>query len=259
MRKLLPLLLLLCFCSPAFAQDSTQTARRVVVGVTNEGVTGTTANRLAKLTGAPSKAIIVATTDTEGTIGVVVSNGATSGLATIQTAGLVNCDFDAATVAGDYVSISSTTAGKCHDAGATRPTTGQIIGRALSTNDASGTYQLVLALGTGTPATALADPGGNGYVVRTGAGVTAARMLTGTTIYLTNTNGDGSVGNPVFNIGANVAATDRTNTFGAFVQTFQGGANHLIVDPTDTSKKFQFDVSNVSTATTRTMNVPNAN
>ena len=138
---------LLCSSAPAFAQDSTQTARRVVVGVTNEGVTGTTANRLAKLTGAPSKAIIVATTDTEGTIGVVVSNGATSGLATIQTAGLVNCDFDAATVAGDYVSISSTTAGKCHDAGATRPTTGQIIGRALSTNGASGTYQLVLASG----------------------------------------------------------------------------------------------------------------
>src|SRR5205085_7001366 len=108
MRKLLPLLLLLCFCSYAFAQDSTQTARRVVVGVTNEGVTGTTANRLAKLTGAPSKAIIVSDGDTDGAIGVVVSNGSTSGAATVQVAGLVNCVFDNATAAHDYVTIAAT-------------------------------------------------------------------------------------------------------------------------------------------------------
>ena len=58
---------------------------------------------------------------------------------------------------------------------------------------------------------------------------------------------------------ANTVYNDQANTFGAFVQTFQGGANHLIVDPTDTTKKFQFDVSNVATATTRTVNIPNAN
>jgi hypothetical protein len=52
---------------------------------------------------------------------------------------------------------------------------------------------------------------------------------------------------------------DQTNTFGAFVQTFQGGANHLIADPSDTTKKFQFDVSNVAPSTTRTLNIPNAN
>ncbi len=53
--------------------------------------------------------------------------------------------------------------------------------------------------------------------------------------------------------------TDQANTFGAFVQTFQAGVNHLLVDPTDTTKKFQFDASNIATATTRTINVPNAN
>jgi hypothetical protein len=52
---------------------------------------------------------------------------------------------------------------------------------------------------------------------------------------------------------------DQANTFGNFVQTFQAGANHLLVDPTDTTKKFQFDVSNIATATTRTVNIPNAN
>src|SRR5437763_5717838 len=121
---LLPLLSLLFLCAHAFAQDSTQTARRVVVGITNDTVTGTTVNRLAKLTGAPSKAIISATTDTDGVIGIVVSNAGTTGVATIQTAGQVGsggaggCDFDGATTSGHYVSLSSTVAGKCHDAGA---------------------------------------------------------------------------------------------------------------------------------------------
>ncbi len=58
---------------------------------------------------------------------------------------------------------------------------------------------------------------------------------------------------------ANTVYTDQANTFGAFIQTFQAGANYLLVDPTDTTKKFQFDASNISTATTRTVNVPNAN
>jgi hypothetical protein len=52
---------------------------------------------------------------------------------------------------------------------------------------------------------------------------------------------------------------DQANTFGAFAQIFQGGANFSLVDPTDTTKKLQFDISGVSTGTTRTMTVPNAN
>src|SRR5213078_2984817 len=55
------------------------------------------------------------------------------------------CDFDGATTAGNYVQISSTTAGKCHDAGATFPTSGgQVVGRVFSTNGAGGTYGMVL-------------------------------------------------------------------------------------------------------------------
>ena len=60
-------------------------------------------------------------------------------------------------------------------------------------------------------------------------------------------------------LSANVALTTRANTFGAFVQTFQAGANFRLVDPTDTTKIAQFDLSNIATATTRTINVPNAN
>src|SRR5439155_1177680 len=41
--------------------------------------------------------------------------------------------------------ISSTTAGDCHDAGSTFPTSGgQVLGRVLSTNGAGGTYAMVL-------------------------------------------------------------------------------------------------------------------
>src|SRR5205085_11887523 len=43
MKKLFPLFLVLLLAIATRAQDSTQTARRVVVGVTNDAVTGTTA------------------------------------------------------------------------------------------------------------------------------------------------------------------------------------------------------------------------
>ena len=60
-------------------------------------------------------------------------------------------------------------------------------------------------------------------------------------------------------IPATAVYTDQVNTFGAFAQTFQGGTNFSITDTTDLTKKVQFDVSNVATASTRTVNVPNAN
>jgi hypothetical protein len=52
---------------------------------------------------------------------------------------------------------------------------------------------------------------------------------------------------------------DQANTFGAFAQQFQSGANFLLSDPTDTTKKAQFDLANIASATTRTVNLPNAN
>lgn len=50
-----------------------------------------------------------------------------------------------------------------------------------------------------------------------------------------------------------------TLTTNGTVVTQQVGSNFLLVDPIDTTKKFQFDGSNIATATTRTVNVPNAN
>jgi hypothetical protein len=148
MKKLTVFLLLFAaFTLPVVGQDSTATAKRTVVGISNASSTGTTVNRLAKLTGAPARAVIAGTSDTDGVIGIVTSGAGTSGVATIQTGGLVRCDFDGATVSADYVSISSVTAGKCHSAGSTYPTSGQVLGRVLSTNVGAGAYDLILVAG----------------------------------------------------------------------------------------------------------------
>lgn len=116
------------------------------LNIANEGVTGTGLNLLAKLTGAPSTAIKTATTDVNGAIGICNANCSTAGTASIQLSGSQSCIFDGATTAGDYVIISATVVGNCHDAGAAYPTTGgvQVIGRVLSTNAGVGTYTIDL-------------------------------------------------------------------------------------------------------------------
>lgn len=112
----------------------------------NEGGTGTTLNKLAKLTGAPSTAIIAAITDTQGIAGIVVAGAGTTGSADIAFAGKASCVFDSATTAGHYVKNDASTAGDCEDAGATYPTSGQVIGIVTSTNGGAGTYEVDLTL-----------------------------------------------------------------------------------------------------------------
>ncbi len=113
---------------------------------TNASSTGTTLNKLAKLTGAPSTAVTPLTTDTNGVIGICVSGCGTTSTAEISIAGMTQCIYDGATTAGDYVQISTTTAGDCHDAGATVPLIGQILGRVLTTNGGGGTYDTHLRI-----------------------------------------------------------------------------------------------------------------
>jgi hypothetical protein len=113
----------------------------------NEAGTGTILNKLAKLTGAPSTAILTATTDTSGIIGIVVAGAGTTGSADIAFKGKALCVFDSATTAGHYVTNDTSTAGDCMDAGATYPTSGQVIGVVNSTNGGAGTYEVDLTLG----------------------------------------------------------------------------------------------------------------
>lgn len=53
--------------------------------------------------------------------------------------------------------------------------------------------------------------------------------------------------------------TDQANTYSAFAQTFQAGSLFKLTDPTNNTKIAQFDLSNISSGTTRTVNIPDAN
>jgi len=113
--------------------------------VANAATTGTTINTLTKLTGTPSTGVISSAGDSGGAVGITIAGAGTSGSATINYMGLTSCVFDGATVAGDYVQISSTTAGDCHDTGSLNyPASGQVIGRVLSSNASGGTYTMDL-------------------------------------------------------------------------------------------------------------------
>lgn len=96
---------------------------------------GTITNGLAKLTGAPSGVVATTLTDTVGAVGICISGCGATGNATIQNVGVASCLLDTSgSTAGDYVVISNTTAGDCHDvSGGGYPSSGQVIGRSLST------------------------------------------------------------------------------------------------------------------------------
>jgi hypothetical protein len=111
----------------------------------NEVVTGTFLNRLAQLTGTGT-VNFPGTATTSGVIGICVSNCGTTGSAQIASSGILSCTFDGATTANDYVQISSTFSGFCHDSGVAAPNFpsngNQVVGRVLSTNGGSGTYAM---------------------------------------------------------------------------------------------------------------------
>jgi hypothetical protein len=106
----------------------------------NATTPGTSPWTLTKLTGSPTSSVVIASTsDTGGIIGICTPFGglstcSTSGLATIQQSGNTDCYFDGTPTPGDYIQISSTVAGECHDAGSSYPTSGQIVGRVISSS-----------------------------------------------------------------------------------------------------------------------------
>ena len=130
----------------------------------NDATTGTSLNFLAVYNGAtPACALKAASTSTDGVIGIVSNGSGTSGNAVITYRGYVPCSFDGSTVAGDFVVASTTNAGDCHDAGATRPAGVQVLGRVESTNTGIGTYAVRVSLD--------APAGGGGSMVYPSAGV----------------------------------------------------------------------------------------
>jgi hypothetical protein len=108
----------------------------------NEVSTGTVVYRLAKLSG--SSVVMATTSDTSGLLGVVQSGAGATGNARTATRGAALCDFDGSTTAGHYVRASTSSAGKCSDAGASRPASGQVLGYVTSTNVGAGVYTVLL-------------------------------------------------------------------------------------------------------------------
>jgi trimeric autotransporter adhesin len=141
----------------------------IAIELPNDGGTGTTVNKLAKINSS-GNVVIVATTDTSGVTGVVVSGAGTSGSATLAQLGQASCVFDGATTAGDFVQISSTVTGDCHDTGSSiTPTTGQALGRVLSTHGGGGTYALSLLAGGSSGSVGSFTPGSVIFADGTGA------------------------------------------------------------------------------------------
>lgn len=168
----------------------------------NDSTTGTALNFLAVYNGATAACAIKAgTSNTDGVIGIVSNGSGTSGNAVITYRGYVPCSFDGSTVAGDFVVASITNPGDCHDAGATRPTGVQVLGRVESTNTGIGTYAIRASLDA--PAgggSGLGDPGANGIVVRNGVNTTIVRNLAAGSANVTITNPSGVGGNPTVDV-----------------------------------------------------------
>lgn len=151
------------------------TSHAALSEIANASSTGTTVNKLAKLSGAPSTALISATTDTGGIVGVVIGGAGTTGNAQIAVSGQATCVFDGGTTAGDYVQNSGSVAGDCTDAGATYPSARQVIGRVLATIASTGNAAIVVF-----PPEIEANTGGGG-----GSGtVTSVTLIAGTGMQL---------------------------------------------------------------------------
>ena len=114
----------------------------VVITLTNNTTTGPVTSELVTSTGVPSTATVAPASTTNGIQGVCVSNCTNSGSSKIQILGLVNCVFDNASTAGHFVTISTSLAGECHDAGATQPTGVPTVGIVQVTNASAGTNQI---------------------------------------------------------------------------------------------------------------------
>jgi len=116
----------------------------------NDTISGTTTNTVTKVSsngGGAQTAIIATTSDTNGAIGICVSNCGSSGSANIAVFGSASCVFDGGTTVNDYVIMSNSAGGDCHDSGVAPPqypNSGQVLGRVQFNNAGAGTYTIDL-------------------------------------------------------------------------------------------------------------------
>lgn len=175
MKKLLLIIGLLS--AIASAQTRMDASSQIAFKVTNDGTTGTTINQLAKINSS-GNAINALTTDTSVPVFVVVGAAGTTGSAQLATGGVAICKFDASGgTTGHYVQVSASTAGTCHDAGSTIPTSGWIVGT-LTTSPAANASGSVLLL--------------QGFLPSSGGGSFTGGTLTSELIFAAATTGAAS-------------------------------------------------------------------
>jgi len=147
--------------------------------VPNDSSTGTTVNRFASKSSAGA-AIISTAGNTSGVIGVVIDNAGTAGSAIIQKMGAapIGIDADGSTTTGHYMTLSGSTNGKGTDAGASCPSSGQVLGFWTQTGSGAGTYSAVIDL------TLCTGSSGSGTVTTSGspANTQIAKFSSGTAI-----------------------------------------------------------------------------
>jgi hypothetical protein len=151
---------------PILAADPNGAYLNTAVFSSNNDATGTVLNKLVKYTSADTVSVTGAG-DPGGAIGIVVSGAGTAGKAVVAYFGEAHCFFDTTTpVVADYVQISQTAAGECHDAGPAYPANGQqVLGRV--TKPGSAPPKVFLFGGAET------RPGGGG------GGITAVNTAAG--------------------------------------------------------------------------------
>lgn len=102
---------------------------------------GTTLNLLVEKDSSGNA--ITALVSSARAIGIADNGAGTSGVVDIAFGGFHNCVFDNQTSVNDYVVPSTSVAGQCSDAGASKPTDAQIIGTIVTVNTGAGTLATV--------------------------------------------------------------------------------------------------------------------
>lgn len=230
----------------------------ITFSVANDTTTGTAEYKLAKIvneSGAPH-AIAAATTDTAIPVYMTASATAVSGNARLVTAGTIGmCAFDGAAVIGDYVVASTTTAGDCHDAGATVPSSGFIAGQVESAVAAAGSNGSVKSLafnasgGAAFQANGTALSSSSTVNFQSGSGVAVSNPSAGN---VSIAEAPAAMFFSGTHAGANQAATANTIIASGFYLPYPVTFSHIafVVNTADTTSGDHYDVGIYSHAGT---------
>ena len=150
-----------------------------VTMVTNDPSVGTVFHQLAKIN-TSGNAVESTTSDTAIPVFIVVGSAGTSGQATLAIAGQAFCKTDSggATTIGDFMveSTLSLSGSLCHDAGATAPTSGWVIGQAQTTAAPNAAVNVLLSQGYNAAAGGSTPSGGQSVFVTFSSGSTSGTL-----------------------------------------------------------------------------------